>query len=356
MQKYPEEDHARALHAQLSRELASRLPGTIASVSGAGVHWNCRAEREQRVFTIHCFTAPVRVAGPEFLVRFDEKQANPLWGRTRFQAEVVAAACAWLERQSVQALYAEFAFVERQRRALEKIEQQILASQPRLAELPSRKLVPFEGSDDCTLWFRTEDRSSEVSGYTYVNIAYAKFYWDECLQFSMQTGDTILLARLLKRWLCDNAMPSAIQREFPSVVLTNVAHFYEQGQGIEGEFLESWCQVEDFYKGIQRPFAMQVLNLIRRLRSAGYDRTLRAGTSLFSLLVSRSRRHGLRSGQPCIAFSFGDAPFTGGAITTGGMEAGVYFDGHERTIFFPGIEWSDNLNALLKELEAKPID
>jgi hypothetical protein len=350
MEKYPEEDYARALDAQLSQELALRLPGTIAFVSGAGVHWNCRAEREQRAFTVFCFNAPVEVAGPEFLVRFEEKQAIPLWGRSWEQTEIVAAACAWLEGRSVQALYAKFAFVEQQRRALEKIEQETIASQPQLAALPNRKMVPFAGSDGCTLWFRTDDRSSEVSG------ADANFYWDECLQFSVQTEDSILLARLLKRWLCDNAMPSALQQEFPSVAMSNVAHFYEQSRGIEGEFLNSWCHVEEFYQGIPRPFALQVLNLIRQLRGAGYERTLRAGTSLFSLLVSRSRRHGLRPDQPCIVFSFGDAPFTGGMIAAGEMEVATWLDDRERKIAFPSIEWSENLNTLLKQLEGKTID
>lgn len=356
MNKYPEEDHARALHAQLNRELASKLPGTKAVLSGEGVHWNCRVERKQRSCTIHCFDASWRGPGPEFLVYFEEKP-TPAWtGRTWHQAEAIAATCAWFEGRSIQSLYAEFAFVERKRRALERIKQETVASEPRLAELTIPKIVPFEWGDGCTLWFHAGERSSKVDGYTYEDIAHVEFYWDECLQFSIQTGDTVLLARLLGRWLCDNAMPSVIQSEFPSVALRSIAAYYEQGRGLEGEFIESWDHVEDFYKRIQHPFASQVLNFIQQLRSAGYERTLRAGTSLFSLLVSRSQRYGLRLDQPYIGFSFGGAWFNTRVLAEGEMEVAVCFDVHERVSTFSGIELNADLNTLLKQLEEKAID
>ena len=93
------------------------------------------------------------------------------------------------------------------------------------------------------------------------------------------------------------------------------SRFYEQGRGIEGEFIGSWCSVERFYQSVQAdPFALPVLNLISQLRAAGYERTLRAGTSLFSLVLSRSRRHGLRRGQAFIAFFFSGARFIDSVI------------------------------------------
>ena len=117
MEKNVREEYARDLHGQLTRELASQLPGATASVSGGGCHWNCRAEREERSCTVHCFEAPPDVPGPEFLVCFEAKAVRTIAGRTWEQGEVVAAACAWLGGQSAQALYSQFGFVERQRRA-----------------------------------------------------------------------------------------------------------------------------------------------------------------------------------------------------------------------------------------------
>jgi hypothetical protein len=350
MKKYAEEDYARVLEGQLSRELAWRLPGATASVSGEGCHWNCRAAREQRSCTIHCFDGPCYRPGPEFLVRFEEQSARPMWGRTLEQAEVIGAVCAWLNRQSAQELYSQFAFVEQHRRELAKIQHEIIKAQPELTTLTTREVVSSDGSECGALWFRTADRSCEIGGH-----AHAKFYWDGCLQFSIQSANTISLAALLTHWLCDHAMPSAVQREFPSVALSDVAQYYEQSRGIEGEFIVSWCHVESFYKDVQHPFALRVLNFISQLRAAGYERTLRAGTSLFSLLVSRSRRHGLESGQPYIAFSFGGARFTSSAVAPGAMEVAVYFDGRERKVAFSNVELNGDLNALLKQLEAKTI-
>jgi hypothetical protein len=248
-------------------------------------------------------------------------------------------------------------FVERKRRALEKIERETVAPLSGLAELTSREMIaPDYGGDSCNLWFRTNDRSCGVGYYAYEDVPDVSFYWDECLQFRVRTEDTLFMAELLKRWLCDNVMPSAIKQEFPSVALSDLAQYYEQGRGIEGEFIESWCHAENFYERVQRPFASQVLEFISQLRAAGYDQTLRAGTSLYTLLVSRSRRHGLRPTQPYIAFSFGGAPFTGRVIATGEMVVTVCLDGGERRIAFPSLEWSAGLSVILQQLEAKAID
>jgi len=274
-----------------------------------------------------------------------------MWGRTSEQADVIGAVRAWLGGQSTQGLYSQFAFIDRNRRELEAIQQETVEAQPELATHTIRELEMSDGSEFCTLWFRTADRSCQVNGYTH-----AEFYWDECLQFKADGTDTPPLAALLRRWLCDKVMPSAIRREFPSVVLSEVASYYEEGRGIEGEFIRSWSHVEGFYKSIQRPFVLKVLHFISQLRSAGYERTLRAGTSLFHLLVSRSRRHGLRPGQPYIAFTFGDAPFNGGVVPAGQMEVALCFDTKQRKVIVPSVELNEQLNAMLKQLERETID
>jgi hypothetical protein len=357
MYKYPQEDCARALYRQLSRELASKLPGTAASVSGAGVHWSCEAVRELRSVDIHCFSDATSFSGAEFLAEFKEKAKATIWGRTRDPSEVVGAACAWLAGQSAQALFAQFGFVDRSRRGLESFARRAVTSQSKLAELTTQEMVHSQLSESCTLWFRTPNRSSEISYYNADNdVGSALFYWDGTLQFRVATANSVLLAALLERWLCDIAMPSTIEREFPSITMSPVARFYEQGRGVEGEFIESWSHVEDFYRRVERPFALQVLTFISELRGAGYERTLRAGQSLFSLLVSRSRRHGLSAGQPYIAFSFGGARFSGMTIAPGEMNVRAYLDGSEQRFVFSSIELTAQLDALLRQLEGKAID
>ncbi len=50
------------------------------------------------------------------------------------------------------------------------------------------------------------------------------------------------------------------------------------------------------------PPAQQIRQLVPEMRRSGYDHTLRAGQSMYALIVFRSRRHGLRKGHPHISF------------------------------------------------------
>ena len=54
------------------------------------------------------------------------------------------------------------------------------------------------------------------------------------------------------------------------------------------------------------PKRPDVVEFIVILRYAGYDRLLRAGQSVDTFIVSRSRKHGLRPEQPSIGFNLRD--------------------------------------------------
>ena len=80
----------------------------------------------------------------------------------------------------------------------------------------------------------------------------------------------------------------------------------DTGNPLQDDFIQSWDMVEqvfDYMLGLQ-PWRERVLHFLADLRRAGYDRKLRAGTSLDFFIVSRSRRHGLRPDQPCVMFWF----------------------------------------------------
>src|SRR6516165_9054971 len=74
---------------------------------------------------------------------------------------------------------------------------------------------------------------------------------------------------------------------------------------IESEFIQSWDKVQQFYKSdYDSHLKFIVLRFLAALRRAGYDRKLRAGQSMDSLVLSRSRHCGLSAEQPRIAFEF----------------------------------------------------
>jgi hypothetical protein len=113
----------------------------------------------------------------------------------------------------------------------------------------------------------------------------------------------------------------------------------------KGEFITSWDWIEHFFEDARFPCAGQVLGLIARIRQAGYDKTLRAGQSLWSLVVSRCRRHGLREDQPSIEFWF----------RGNGMDIYSTMDGQE-SLSVRGIEFSPQVDDLLNRIATKVID
>jgi hypothetical protein len=80
----------------------------------------------------------------------------------------------------------------------------------------------------------------------------------------------------------------------------------EAGLAIEGEFRLSWDAVERYYARLQQAFCPAARAFIAALRQAGYDSSLRAGHSMWTFMVSRSRHHHIRGQKPWIRFDFDD--------------------------------------------------
>ena len=88
-----------------------------------------------------------------------------------------------------------------------------------------------------------------------------------------------------------------------------------------------------------------MLPFIADLRRAGYDRQLRAGQSIWSLIVSRSRRPRLRPEQPLVSFQFRESS----------MEVYSSNEAEERIFEIP-IGMSDTVERVLQRLVTRPID
>jgi hypothetical protein len=163
--------------------------------------------------------------------------------------------------------------------------------------------------------------------------------------FRFEAKDNAALASVLSRWLADNAPPSAMRKEFPWLNIGRLADYYEKGNPVEGEFIESWDQMEGVYEGSRFPPRTLVLPFIADLRRAGYDRKLRAGQSIWSLIVSRSRRPRLRPEQPLVSFQFRE----------NSMEIFSSTQGEERIFEIP-IAMSDTVERVLQHLAERPVD
>lgn len=335
---HDEERHARALCRRLRDELARCALDATVSVAGEGVHWNCTAILGGR----HCETACFDDGdGPEYLIEF----SSGATGRTRSMGDVVGAVVAWLSGQELRQLHDRYAFVDGTLRSLRRVATQVIARRPELA-----RATPSDPShvigELYDLWFRVEDRSCRVYYFGDNALPEAVFHWDDTELFTVSMVAVEQLAALLSRWLCERAMPSVMQAEMPWLGVGPVALAYERGEGVEGEFLASWDGVAAAYKRTLEPFGANAVAFIARLRESGFDRTLRAGKSVWSMTVSRSRRYGLREGQPWIAFDF----------TPDEVIVTARLDGSEQSLTVSGFDLPAELIALLERLEERPID
>jgi hypothetical protein len=73
---------------------------------------------------------------------------------------------------------------------------------------------------------------------------------------------------------------------------------------IEQEFVQSWIKTEEFFSLIVKRWEQfkALYDLTAACRERGYDTKFRAGQSLATFILSRSRRHGLRANQAYLEF------------------------------------------------------
>ncbi|MDB2686809.1 hypothetical protein N9Y42_06315 [Mariniblastus sp.] len=215
---------------------------------------------------------------------------------------IVDAIANWLGGDELSDLYAKYPFVDERKRELMKIHDHVKSLAPELAYFSNFHQC---GGDIYHLIYKNVDRSAKIYFYGKKEHPHAEFSWDRCSLFSCrEIADNVLLGNLLKRWVVEQSQPSNIRKEFPTIEIGELADYYERGNPIEGEFLHSWISIEKFYEQSAFSFSKQILEFIAAMRQHGYDRTIRAGQSLSSLGLSRSRRHGLRRHQPSISFIF----------------------------------------------------
>lgn len=297
--KFAEETYANDLYVELTRRFDATVPATSLSVAGAGVHWHCTAQCGDSLCSIACFN----VRGPEYYTSFERDSKKIATARIPFRDQTIAAVADWLDGSDLSSLHDRYRFVDHTKRALTQLRDEVLAAAPEL-KASARVELEHEGADIFCLRVIAADRSCDISFCGKNELPDAKFSWDDCQLFRYRPDDNSQLAAVLKQWLCNRSRPSAMQTEFQWLEIGELAAYYENGKPIEGEFIQSWDSIEEFYRQDWCRGFDAVLAMIAEMRRAGYDRVLRAGQSLSSLGLSRSRRHGLRAEQRCLWFDF----------------------------------------------------
>lgn len=302
--RFPEEHIAADLYQELIRLFCATT--TSCSIKGAGFHWHCTAKRGNSNCLVHCFKDVQ--SRPEYRISFERDSVTCAIGRTLLRDRAVVAISDWLDGFSLSELYAKYPFVDKAKRTLICLLEEVTALEPEFVHSVQAELK-VEYEEFYALLFKTPSRACRISIGGDSELPNAKCSWDDCELIQFQPQDSSQLAIVCKRWLSEEAMPSALRTEFPWLNIDELADSYEKGQPIQDEFLRSWDRVETHYLDLMPNFAASktILEMVHAMRDAGYDRVLRAGQSLWSLVLSRSRRHGLRLEQHSICFSFHDS-------------------------------------------------
>lgn len=122
-------------------------------------------------------------------------------------------------------------------------------------------------------------------------------------------------------------------------------------QDLKDRFRASWDRIEQFYdellshKGWE--WVRPITELITDLRQRDYDRLFRAGQSVWILMLSRSREHGLRPEQHFVAIN---------PQRNGGMVVEYYTPEGKEAMEIGRIEFCQELHHLLTRLMEQGID
>lgn len=361
--KYIQEEIARDLYGDLKarflgdQNTLSKLAGLFkksnvgsgikVSIEGKGVHWTCMVAQGNSQCQIHCFNYDYKKPekkGPEYYTYFKKDNVVVATGRTQDKQQTINAVTHWCNKEPLEFLYEHFEFVDREKRALINIKADIISFYPELLNAEKIEII-----DDHFYSYHLQVESKERSCRIYVNgytgESVYKFKWDGTFIFETLIPDTARMGLLIKQWVIDAEKPSVLKTIFTDIDFGELADYFEKGNPLEGEFLLSWDGVEEFFKEVNFPIQPGIMQLIKTMREKGFDKTLRAGTSLYDLLLSRSRRHGLNQEQPYVRFSF--------EYIKSVMEVRTW---KKEVLTFDAVTYTEDIETILKTLEQQPVD
>lgn len=297
--KYPEEDWARDLYNDLTQRFTNRDQSILCSIEGRGIHWLCIVKYDRYTCFIDCFDEFGRA---EYAINFQQNSKKMAGGRTHSKLETIHAVEVWIKSGEISLLYKQFSFVDRVKRDIIRIGKDLIAFSPELSSLAKLKSLL---ADDMELWFESKDRNVSIRYYTNNDdgkIIDAAFRWgtrESSILFTIKTLDRSCLAEILKRWVCDRALPSELRVKFPWIEMDDLADFYEQGNAIEGELLRSWDSTMRFYEAHKIFLGDNLTNLIlkfmRAMRDEGYDRKFIASQGHYQLFLRSQNNNSCNS-------------------------------------------------------------
>lgn len=188
---------------------------------------------------------------------------------------------------------------------LELLQSELNNSCVKLREIESNKItIITDFGNESHIELKDKERGCRVYPFCISEIPIYVFEWDDCPIFEISSTDIRRQVEIIKSWVLKRAALSEIQTQFPEIKLNKLAKYYEKGEGIKGEFIESWNETEAHFSPIQHHSDKEVIRLIKEMREIGLNKSLRIGTRLSWLILSRARRHVINENTPHISICF----------------------------------------------------
>ncbi|MGH1384208.1 hypothetical protein [Kordia sp.] len=195
------------------------------------------------------------------------------------------------------------------RKELEFLQSELNKSYDELLKIESNKitiepLFTFESNIE----LKHKNRSCKIYPFDSGQIPKYVFEWDDCPIFEISSTNLKRQGEIIINWVLKKSMPSVMKTHFSEIELGELAKYYEKGEGIKGEFIESWNLTEETRNKL---FSIEpnqadkdAIRLIKEMRNIKLDELLRIGTRLSVLILSRARRHIINDNTPHIGIVF----------------------------------------------------
>ncbi|EIJ43621.1 hypothetical protein BegalDRAFT_2786 [Beggiatoa alba B18LD] len=352
-------------------------------IEGEGVDWSCYVKMAERVCNIACFEPR-----DGYYIVFMENKSNKATGRTtHIDSNIIQAIKDWIYGHSFNEFYDKFDFINNEKKGLQKFLDASLINYPELKQCTIDFKCQF--GDSYFLWFKTQNRACCLRSVNN-RICQCEFYsdadWDSSNRalfdlFEEKVPHDVPLDLIIKYWLCDNFMPSQLEQHFLWFKAGKLAHYYELGKRIEGEFILSWeiaipriarsiDYILDVFPSMEedevflkyRKAIENKLKFFLEIRNKRYDQKLRIGHAVDTIILSRSRKHGLVNRQAHIIFDFPSDgslyvnTFYLGKKTESTQEIDTYkVEVQCNDFFYEKAEYTQEIDILLQLLVAQDI-
>jgi len=223
---------------------------------------------------------------------------------------------------------------------IKELEENWLIKCPNLEN--TNRVIDNHGSGIIRYEINNADRACSFTTTGESKVQSIGFSIDQCMLFESEAKNDEI-AEVLNRFLIKKENLSSISKDFNWIISNDLVQAYENGNGIEGEFIESWNSITTFYEQINEDYINDVLSFISDLRSKGFDKTLRAGQSLYTFILSKSRRHGLTENQKHLTFSFQ-------------KDKMIIRDNKDEEMSFNKIELNSEVESLINSLNQQIIE